>query len=144
MKQTLAERRQASVVDLTDDGDAKKRKADAPTKHAPAESKRRVTDRIMACMKQDGQELVTAVEKIETKKMDRLERILTRALSGRKGAQGGDGQGEDGQGQGTAGQAGTSGNEATLEGRVNGLETKVDGIKSTLDRLVLLMEEGPQ
>jgi hypothetical protein len=134
MKQTLAERRQASVVDLTDDGDAKKRKGDAPTKHAPAESKRRVTDRIMACMKQDGQELVTAVEKIESKKMDRLERIVTQALSGRKG----------GQGQGTAGQAGSSGNEGALEERVNGLETKVDGIKSTLDRLVLLMEEGPQ
>jgi hypothetical protein len=70
---------------------------------------------------------------------DRLERILTRALSGQRG-----GQGEDGQRQGTADQAGTSGNEVVLEERVNGLETKVDGIKSTLDRLVLLIEEGPQ
>jgi hypothetical protein len=133
MKNTMAARHRASVVDLTtDDADAetKKRKGDAPSKHAPAESKRRITDRIMAEMKQDGQEFITAVQEMETKKMDRLEQILTRALSGRS--------------QSGAAQAGPSGAGSELETRVSGLETKVDGIKSSLDRLVLLMEEGPQ
>jgi hypothetical protein len=132
MKNTMAARHRASVVDLTtDDGDAetKKRKGDAPSKHAPAESKRRITDRIMAGMRQDGQEFITAVQEMETKKMDRLEQILTRTLSGR--------------GQSGAAEAGC-GAGSELESRVSGLETKVDGIKSSLDRLVLLMEEGPQ
>jgi hypothetical protein len=139
MKQTLAERHRSSdpapVVDLTANGadaETNKRKADAPSKHAPAESKRRVTDRIMAGMKEDGKELIAAVEEIEKKKMDRLEEILTKALSGR-------GQSRSG----SAVKDGPSGQDERLEKRVDGLETKVDGIKSSLDRLVHLFEEGP-
>jgi hypothetical protein len=141
MKQTLAERHRSSdpapVVDLTRDGgdaETNKRKADAPapSKHAPAESKRRVTDRIMAAMKQDGKELIEAVDEIEKKKMDRLEEILTKALSGRSQTR-----------SGSAVEDGPPRQDERLEKRVDGLETKVDGIKSSLDRLILLFEEGP-
>jgi len=75
---TYSERRGEGVS--TEEAEDNSRRKGADSRYCPAESKKRVTDRIMYGMKEDGEQLIAAVEVMEDKKMDQLEEILVCVL----------------------------------------------------------------
>lgn len=117
---TYSERRGEGLSAEGAEEDKKRKGTDS--RYCPAESKKRVTDRIMYGMKEDGQQLVAAVEVMEDKKMDRLEEILVRVSEVQSPPQ--------------------VQVEAPLVNRVEAIEKNVASMKGTLEQLVSLLERN--
>jgi len=116
MRMTFAERRKGGeAAPNEEDG---KRKAGVG-KYCPAESKKRVTDRIMHSIKEDGREMIDAVKEIEEKKMDRLEKILIRVAGVQSPVTQPDGQ---------------------IEERVLKMEGDIGEMKGTMERILDVLE----
>ena len=122
MQTTLAERHNTvtshSESDTPPSLGSKKHATD--TRYCPAQSKKRITDRIMGTIKEEGRYLVEAVEKMKEKKMDRLEEILSKVA--------GSGKPEIGQAEG-------------LEKRVEAIEKGVEELKGGMNRLMDYLEK---
>jgi len=121
MRTTYSERRAEGLSAEGTEEDKKCKGTDS--RYCPAESKKRITDRIMYGMKEDGQQLIAAVKVIEDKKMDWLEEILVRVLGVQSVPQ-------------------VLPADTSLVNRVDAIEKNVASMKGTLEQLVSLLERN--
>jgi len=123
MQTTLAERHNSIPNDSESETQPSLlgQKHTTDSRYCPAESKKRITDRIMGMMKEESRYLVKAVEMMEEKKMDRLEEILSTVADS--------GKTEIGQAEG-------------LEKRVEAIEEAVEELKGGMNRLMDYLEKN--
>ena len=111
------------VSSCGEDG-SQKRKADSDltSRDTPAGSKRRITDRIVKGLQEGTKSLVETVEKMEEKKMDRLDQIITKCI-------------------GYGALAGHDGGDAVnISSRLDKVERTIEELKGTTDKILHILQ----